>query len=116
VSYNYSSIQGTATRMIQKFGTEFTFTSKTQKVFEPDTGTQTSSIRIYKKYACKFDMTQADKFGEAVESGDIRLMAEAYDYKTGDTVKIGLDDYRVIAVSKIQPGDTNCAVNLQVRR
>ena len=116
MSFNYAPLKATATRLIQKFGREFVFTSKALKSFEPDTGKQASSIRIYRKFACRFDMTNEDRLGETVEQGDIRLLAEAYDYKTGDTVSIGTDDYRIIAVSPIEPGDTNCAVNLQVRR
>lgn len=116
MSFNYVPLQQSASRLIQKFGQQLTFTRTTKGAYNPATGTTSDSSSTFSKYACIFDYSNTDTAGLTIEAGDRRLLAEFYDYEVGDTVSIGNEVYRVISVSANQPASTGLTVNLQVRQ
>jgi len=115
--YNYSPITKSAEALITRFGEEFTFTRTTDGVYNPATGTVAQTTATYKKYACVFDYTDADRAGQTVLQGDRRMLAEGHSYEINDTVVIGSDIFKVINVNEIRPnGSDIVAANLQVRK
>jgi hypothetical protein len=115
--YNYSPITKSAEALITRFGEEFTFTRTTDGAYNPATGSVAQTTATYKKYACVFDYTDADRAGQTVLQGDRRMLAEGHSYEINDTVVIGSDTFKVIRVNEIRPnGSDVVAANLQVRK
>ncbi|MAO24447.1 MAG: hypothetical protein CMJ25_27185 [Phycisphaerae bacterium] len=117
MAYNYTPITKSAEALITRFGEEFTFTRTTDGAYNPATGSVAQTTATYKKYACVFDYTDADRAGQTVLQGDRRMLAEGHSYEINDTVVIGSDIFKVINVDEIRPnGSDIVAANLQVRK
>jgi len=116
MSYNYTPLQSSAGRMIEKFGQSYTFTRVTDGAYNPATGKTSTSSATYTKNACVFDYSEADLAEGTILRGDRRLLVESGEYQVGDTVAIGSDVYRVVSVAEIKPAGTVVAANLQVRK
>jgi len=115
--YNYSPITKSAEALITRFGEEFTFTRTTDGAYNPATGSVAQTTATFKKYACVFDYTDADRAGQTVLQGDRRMLAEGHSYEINDTVVINSDIFKVINVDEIRPnGSDIVAANLQVRK
>ena len=116
MSFNYTSLENSASSLLQRFGRQYTFTRTSKGDFDPATGTTTDTTSEFSKFACVFDYSNADSAGLSIEAGDRRLLAEFSEYEVGDTVSIDNRAYRIISVSYNKPGDTGLVVNLQVRQ
>lgn len=116
MSFNYTSLQNSASDLLEKFGRLLTFTRVTDGTFNPETGSKTQTEETYQKYACVFDYTAQEIALDNIEVGDRRLLAEGHTYEVGDTVVLDSQSYRVVAVSNVQPAGTIIACNLQVRK
>lgn len=116
MSYNYTPLTQSATRMLTKFGALYTFTRVTKGTYSPATGTTTDTSATYTKYACLFDYTDADRGDGSILQGDRRMLAEGHSYEVGDTVAVGGDTFRIISISDIGPSGTVVASNLQIRK
>jgi len=116
MSFNFAPMASSATFMIKRFGRSLTFTRVTKGSYDPNTGQTTDTTTTYTKYGCTFDYSDQERLETTIQEGDRRVLAEAYDYKVGDKVSLDSETYRIIEVSQIKPGDTNMAVNLQVRK
>lgn len=102
--------------MIAKFGTQYTFTRVTKGAYNPATGQTSDTASTFTGYACLFDYTDSDRADGSVLQGDRRMLADAGTYEVGDTVLVGSETYRIIAISDIGPGGTVVASNLQIRK
>jgi len=116
MSFNYTALESSAEKLLQRFGRELTFTRTTDGTYSPNTGTVTTTSSTYKKFACVFDYNESELADENIEQGDRRLLAQGHTYKIGDTVSIENETYRIISISNLQPADTIMACNLQVRK
>lgn len=116
MTFNYAPLQNSATALLTKFGRELTFTRTTDAAFDPNTGKKTQTTSTFTKFGCVFDYTSQEISLDNIEAGDRRLLAEGHSYQIGDTVSLDSQNYRVIAVSNIQPAGTILACNLQVRK
>lgn len=116
MSYNYTPLTQSASRMITKFGALYTFTRVTKGTYSAATGTTTDTSATYQKYACLFDYTDSDSPDGAILQGDRRMLAEGHSYAVGDTVVVGGDTYRIISISDVGPGGSVVASNLQIRK
>lgn len=116
MSYNYTPLTSSATRMIEKFGTQYTFTRVTKGAYNPATGQTSDTTSTFTGYACLFDYADSDVADGTILQGDRRMLAESGAYEVGDTVVVGSDTYRVINISDIGPGGSVVASNLQIRK
>ena len=116
MSFNFTPLQGSSTKLLTKFGRQLTFTRTTDAGFDPNTGTKTQTTSTFTKFACVFDYSAEEVALDNIEVGDRRLLAEGHSYQVGDTVSLDSQNYRVISVSNIQPAGTVVACNLQVRK
>lgn len=116
MSYNYTPLTQSASRMITKFGALYTFTRVTKGTYSAATGKTTDTSATYQKYACLFDYSDADTGDSAILQGDRRMLAEGHSYAVGDTVVVGGDTYRIISISDVGPGGSVVASNLQIRK
>lgn len=113
---NYSSLQGSASKLIKQFGRVYTFTRTTAGAYDPATGKTTDTTTTFTKSACTFDYSDADRADGTILQGDRRVLAEGYAYQVGDKIAIDGDSYKVISITNIQPAGTVVAANLQVRK
>lgn len=116
MSYNYTPLTQSASRMIEKFGTLYTFTRVTKGTYAPATGTTADTSSTYQKSACLFDYSDSDRADGTILEGDRRMLAESGAYEVGDTVAVGSDTYRIISIGEIAPSGNVVAANLQVRK
>jgi hypothetical protein len=116
MSFDYAPLATTATNLLTKFGQELTFTRTSKGAYDPGTGTTSDTTSTFTKNGVLFDYSDRDIGNATVLAGDRRLVSEAYTYEVGDTVAIGSDTYRVIAISTNQPGDTALVSELQIRK
>ena len=116
MSYSYLGVKSTATDLLKKFGRQFTFTRKTDGSYNPNTGSSSTSSSTYQRYGAVFNYSDSERGEGTVQEGDRRILAEGHTYQIGDTVSIESENYRIISISNIQPGDTIVACNLQVRK
>lgn len=116
MSYNYTPLTQSATRMITKFGAQYTFTRVAKGAYSAATGTTTDTTTTYQKYACLFDYSDTDLADGAILQGDRRMLAEGHSYQVGDTVVVGSQTYRIISISDVGPGGSVVASNLQIRK
>jgi hypothetical protein len=116
MSFNYATLASSASRLIERFGVLLTFTNETAGAYDPATGQAAKTTTSYQKYGCVFEYSDSERAEETIQEGDRRVLAQPHDYAVGDIVAISGENYRIVTVSQIQPGDTNMAVNLQVRK
>jgi len=112
----YSGIRDTASELIAQFGVARIFTNNQQGAYNPDTGVHANTASTYTKKCVQGDFTAQDRADGTIESGDIKVIAEAFSYEKGDTVSIDSLDYRIVNIRPIKPADTLLASILQVRR
>lgn len=116
MSYNYTPLTQSASRMITKFGKQYTFTRVTKGAYSAATGTTTDTSATYTKFACLFDYSDSDRGDGSVLQGDRRMLAEGHSYAVGDSVVVGGDTFRIISISDVGPGGSVVASNLQIRK
>jgi len=116
MSFDYAPLAKTAETLLKKFGQELTFTRTSKGAYDPGTGTTTDTTSTFKKNGVLFDYSDRDIADATVLAGDRRLVSEAHTYEIGDTVAIGSDTFRIIAISTNQPGDTALVSELQIRK
>ena len=102
--------------MIEKFGTQYTFTRVTKGAYDPTTGQTSDTTTTFTGYACLFDYADSDLADGTILQGDRRMLAESGAYEIGDTVVVGSDTFRIINISDIGPSGTVVASNLQIRK
>jgi len=116
MSFNYTALQNSAGALLQKFGRQLTFTRTADGAYDATTGQKTQTTTTFTKYACVFDYSAEELTLDNIEAGDRRVLAEGHSYQVGDRVSLDSQNYRVVAVSNIQPASTILACNLQVRK
>lgn len=116
----YTRLNATATRLVEKFGSELTFTRVTKGTFDPATGSSSGdTTQTYTANAVKDTFSQLERSDSSVEIGDIRLIAETATfgpYAVDDLVAIDGFSYRLVNVDPIKPGPTVVAYELQARK
>lgn len=116
MKYNYASILKTAGNLIDRFGMAYEFVRTADRVYSPSTGKVGQREHKYSANAKIIDFEKSERSGEAVQQGDIKMIAEAADYKIGDLVTINCENYRIINVMPITGADFNLACYLHLRQ
>jgi len=116
MTYDYGPITESATRLITKFGEEYTFTRTTDGSYNPATGTASTTNETFTKNALVLEYNDRDLANGAIIRGDRRMLVESYQFEVGDKVDIASDTYQVVNVSETAPGGDIIVTNLQVRK
>ena len=112
----YTRLEATALSLLTRYGVQYTFTNYVQGVYDPTTGTNSVTTSTYDKYLVKDVYSLFEQNNTSVEQGDIRAIVESGTYTVGDTVVIDSVTWRIMDVAPIQPGSTNVANTLQLRK
>jgi predicted transcriptional regulator len=114
--FNYTPLQNSAAKLIEKFGAEYRFERQIDRDYDPETGKPVSRNFVYSKNAVVSDFTKMEVSQNTVQQGDIKLLAETEDYKIGDLVSVNCLSYRIIDISTIQGSQQVMAVYLHLRK
>jgi hypothetical protein len=120
--FNYTPLQNSATKMIEKFGAEYRFERQIDRDYDPETGKPVSRKFSYTSNGIVVSFTEAERgasrvnAGENVLQGDIKLLAESLDYNIGDLVSVDCLSYRIINIATIQGSQQVMAVYLHLRK
>lgn len=112
----YTTLKNTADRLTKKFGVKYTFTRYTDTGYSTTTGAVTRTTTTYTSYCVKQDYTQSERASEAIQEGDVRLIAQDATFAIGDTVTIDSDVYKIVNFVQSKPGSTSIYYEIQLRR
>lgn len=117
----YSDMATTAQEMIAEFGRLIILRVNNEGVYDPvtdvTTGASTSDAAVKAVFT---DFKEKDIDGTLIVRGDKQVLLAASDLaqapETNDILVDGLDEYRVIEIMSIQPGDQALIYKVQVRK
>jgi hypothetical protein len=120
--FNYTPLQTSAAKLIEKFGAEYLFEREIDRDYDPETGKPVRRKFSYTSNGIVVSFSNMEKganlvnSGQSVLQGDIRLLAEAEDYLIGDLVSVNCISYRIIDISTIQGSQLKLAYYLHLRK
>lgn len=104
------------TNVLKKTGRQLTFTTTSGGAYDPGLGyTPPDAAPNYVKWCVQDKYSVMEISTGAANVGDVKLIAENGDYKTGDTVSIDGAIYRIMNATPIKPAETVMVYELQVR-
>lgn len=109
---------GTANKLITKYGREFTFTRVTKGAYDPATGNTSGDTSVsFSSTAVKSDFSAYERNDSSIKIDDVRLIALASGaFLVDDFVTIEGEEYRLIRVDPIKPGSIVVAYTLQATK
>lgn len=120
MTYDYSRLANTALRLIAKYGRSVTLRSVTAGTYDPATRTKSGASTSDATVSMAFNnYTQNQIDGEVIRRDDLEGLLAASGLTTapenGDIVIDGSNQYKIVNVDVIQPGDTVIVYKLQLR-
>lgn len=114
----YDNLKASASRLLQSYGQQVSFSRPTDSSFDPVTGVTTPGVPVtFSGYGAVFDYSDDELIDTLIERGDIRLVLEAGNVpEINDEVTIGSTVYRVMNVLTTSPGGTDVKYDLQLRK
>lgn len=117
----YSEVAGTAQEMIAEFGRSVTLRRNSEGTYNPATdaisGATTTDVAVQAVFT---EFKQKDIDGTLIQQGDKQVLVAAAALtsppENNDILVDGSDQYRIIELMAIQPGDTALIYKVQVRR
>ena len=107
---HYSGLLSTANRLLERYGVKYTFTRVTSSDYNPDLGKNGNTETLTYDAFAVIDTNVVGSQAETTNSDvDIRLIAQAADYKNNDTVDIDGVRFRIARTDPIKPGDLKVA-------
>lgn len=114
--FNYTPLQESAARLINKFGAEYKFERQVERDYDPETGKPTTRKFVYTRNGVVVDFDRSEVAQNTVQQGDIKLLAESEDYNIGDLVSVNCLQYRIVSMMPIQGSQQVLAVYLHLRK
>lgn len=117
MSFNYSGLSATSTRLINRFGADVTLHIKTEGVYDPVTGANGDTFADSTVRAVKLNFSNGDIDGTLIKQGDFMLMIDGVTTFTSDD-KITVDGikYAVVRQMPLKPGDTRLLTKAHCRK
>jgi len=118
MSFDYSGLQSTAIRLIQRFGKDVEFSRASGATFDPVAGEYTGGTTVTVSGKCvqtKFDKSEID--GTLIKATDIKLLFEPDQGEPliNDTCTLNGVENRVVDVMPLSPADTVMLYAVQLR-
>ena len=114
----YDNLALTASRLLNKYGQQVTFTRSVNGSYSPTTGTySTSSSTTFKAYGAVFNYRESEVDGSSILSTDLKLLLEKPKKlpEVNDVVLVNGSSYFVFTTSPLAPAGTNVVVECQLR-
>ena len=117
MSFNYSGLANTATRLINDFGGPVTLRVKTAGAYDSVTGVSGDTFVDNVVTGVKLNFKNADIDGTLIKMGDVKVLLDGkFSIGNSDLIIIGTDQYEVIAPMPLEPGNTRLLTMVQCRR
>lgn len=114
MSYNYSPLQDTAKRLIQKFGRQIFILTKTAvyEAWNPELSwAQSAAIGV------NVGQNKSERDNELIQSSDsVFLIESSVAVSTENRLLDGNDEFSIIAVTELKPGDTTLLYRVIARK
>lgn len=116
--FDYDAMQATASRLLDKFGSQTTVRVVTGKTYNPATGSNDKTYTNATGNGVTVNFRNSEIDGDLVRSSDIKLIIENLTTEpvvdSEVTVRGGV--YRVMDVMPLNPAGTNLIYTLQLRK
>ena len=113
----YDDLKATAIELIKEFGIEYTFTNSESGAYDSQCGTRELNTETqYTAFAVAFPIDVNSRPDSLTEQADITLTAEPGNYQKNDTTIFKGETYTIMDLQPIEPGDTQCAVTVFLKR
>ena len=117
MSFNYSGLAGTSTRLINNFGADVTLSIKTEGSSNPVTGVTGDTFADSTVKAVKLAFSNSDIDGTIVQMGDFMLLIDGITaLTTGDNVTVDTVKYAIVRQLPLKPGDTRLLTKVHCRK
>ena len=117
MSFNYSGLAATATRLIGEFGAPSTFHKVTTGSYDPLTGSSGDTTEDITLNAVRLEFSSSDIDGTLIQQGDFMLMVDGVqDINNIDSVTVDSVKYQIVRPMPLKPGDTRLITKAQCRR
>lgn len=117
MSFNYSGLANTATRLISEFGAPCTFHNVTEGAFDPLTGVTGDTTEGVTLTAVRLQFSSSDIDGTMIQEGDFVLLIDGVqDISNIDSVTVDGEQYEVVRPMPLKTGDTRLITKAHCRR
>lgn len=116
MSFNYAPLASTAEKLIENFGEELVYKEITKGAYNPATGTSADSTVESNIFAVKMDYKSGEINGTTILNGDVKLLVKGNGFKIDSYFEISNEDYRIVSINELKPGDTSIITEIQVRK
>jgi len=117
MSFNYSGLANTATRLINEFGAPSTFHKVTSGSFDPLTGVNTDTTEDITLNAVRLEFSSSDIDGTLIQQGDFVLLIDGVqDVNNIDAVTVDGVKYQIVRPMPLKTGDTRLITKAQCRK
>jgi hypothetical protein len=117
MSFDYSGLAATATRLINKFGGDVTLSIKTAGTYNPITGSNGDTFTSSVVKGVKTNFMNGDIDGTLIRQGDVKVLIDGdVALNQDDLITVGSDQYEVINAKPLNPGDTRLITTAQCRK
>lgn len=117
MSFNYSGLAGTSTRLIDRFGSDVILSIKTEGAYNPVTGVSGDTFADSTVKAVKLNFSNSDIDGTLIKMGDFMLLIDGITTITSDD-KVTVDgvEYVIVRPLPLKPGDTRLLTKAHCRK
>lgn len=117
MSFDYSVLADTATRLIGDFGAPCTFHKVTEGACDPLTGVNGDTTEDIALTAVRLEFSSSDIDGTMIQEGDFVLLIDGgQDISNIDSVTVDGEQYEVVRPMPLKTGDTRMITKAQCRK
>jgi hypothetical protein len=117
MSYDYSSVAATASRLVANFGKEVIFKREPGKEIDPVTGVTTSGTPQTYRPKGIFQRIRQDLIdGTRIKAGDKVIVVADFTPELSDKVEISGNQWSIMEIIRAEPGDTVIVSFVRIRK
>lgn len=117
MSFNYSGLADTATRLISEFGASTVFHKVNAGAYNPQTGVSGDTTQDITLNAVRLEFSSSDIDGTQIQQGDFTLLIDGvHDVSNIDSVTVDGSKYRIVRPMPLKTGDTRLITKAHCRK
>lgn len=118
MAFDYKDLRIVAADMLKEFGQLITIKQKTDKQYDPATGSNQQTMEAYTGYGCALNYKSNEIDGTRILTGDMVVLLEniATTPVIGDSVLVNGMEMRLISIERVSPANIDVIYKLQVRQ
>ena len=118
MAFDYKELGIIAVELLKEFGQLITIKQKTDKQYDPATGSHQQTMEAYTGYGCALNYKSNEIDGTRILTGDMVVLLEniATTPVIGDSVLVNGMEMRLISIERVSPANIDVIYKLQVRQ